>query len=137
MMRVTSLKNQNFAQNQRGKGVMRSFYMYITQIKPLENRDYKRVLKRPPSTSNNASYKPKNPANCSESLSERGYEVIFHVQIKPMENGDYDSVPKRPPSTSNNASYKQKNSENCSEPLSERGYAVVFHLYHKNQKTLL
>ena len=58
---------------------MRSFYMYITQIKPLENRDYERVLKRPPSTSNNASYKPKKPENCSEPLSERGYEVVFHV----------------------------------------------------------
>ena len=58
---------------------MMTFSMYITQIKPLENRDYERVLKRPPSTSNTASRKPKNPESCSEPLSENDYGVVFHV----------------------------------------------------------
>ena len=49
------------AQNHRAKGVIRSFSICITQIKPLENGDYESVLKRSPSTSNNASYKQKNP----------------------------------------------------------------------------
>ena len=61
---------------------MRSFYMYITQIKPLENGDYESVPKRPPSTSNNASYKQKKSENCSEPLSERGYAVVFHLYHK-------------------------------------------------------
>ena len=56
----------------------RSFSMCITQIKPLENRDYDSVLKNPPSTSNNASYIKKSEV-CSEPLSKRGYEDVFHV----------------------------------------------------------
>ena len=67
------------AQNHRAKGVMRSFSICITQIKPLENGDYESVLKRSPSTSNNASYKQKNPEIWSEPLSERGNEDGFYV----------------------------------------------------------
>ena len=66
-MRVKSQKNPNLDhQNHRAKGVMKPFTMYITKIKALENGDYESVLKRPPSTSNNASYKPKKPKNYSE-----------------------------------------------------------------------
>ena len=52
--------------------------MCIAQIKPLENGDYESVLKRPPSTSNNASY-PKKSEVCSEPQSKSGYEDVFHV----------------------------------------------------------
>ena len=47
IMRITSKKTRKFGQNHQAKGIMRTFSMYITQIKPLENGDCESVLKRP------------------------------------------------------------------------------------------
>ena len=60
--------------------------MSITQIKPLETGNYESVPKRPVSTSNNASYKPKKPYICSVPLSERGYDIESTTEIfaKPL-----------------------------------------------------
>ena len=54
--------------------------------------------KGPHWTSNNASYKPKNPEICSEPLSKRGYEVVIHVYHTNQTLGkrDYESVQKHP-----------------------------------------
>ena len=58
---------------------MGSFFMYIKQIKPLENGDYESVPKSPGSTSNNVIYKPIKSKNLSASLCERGFGVFFNV----------------------------------------------------------
>ena len=42
----------------------------------LGKKGLRKITKTPPSTSNNASYKPKKTQNYSEPLSERGYEVV-------------------------------------------------------------
>ena len=55
---------------------MRSFYMYITQIKPLKKMDYERLLKRPHQPQIMLVTSKKKTQNYSEPLSERGYEVV-------------------------------------------------------------
>ena len=54
-----STKSPNFAQNLRMKRGERLFFMCTTQIKPLENGDYKSVQKTRSLSPNNVSYKPK------------------------------------------------------------------------------
>ena len=128
-------KNPKFVQNHTAKGVMRSFSMYITHIKPLENGDYESVLKRPPSTSNNVCYKLKNQKICSGPHNKRGYVVVFHVYHTNQTLGKRGlwKCTKTPPSTSNNACYKAKIPKICSEPQSKRGYVVVFHVIYITQ----
>ena len=97
-MLFTSQKNTKIARNHRAKGVRRSFSIYITQIKPLENGDYDSVPKRPPLTSNNANYKQKNQKIARNYLTKevlRSFS-IYITKIKPLENGDYKSVQKHP-----------------------------------------
>ena len=111
-MRVTSQKKHKLCSeppSERGYEVV--FHVYHTNQTLGKRGLRKSPLKCPPSTSNNASYKPKKPENCSEPLSERDYEVVFHVNHTNQtlgKRGLRKSLLKRPPSTSNNASYKQK-----------------------------
>ena len=87
--------------------------MCITQFKPLENGDYESVLKRPLSTSNITRYKPKKHEFCSEPLSRRGSEEVFHVYHTNQTLGKrgLGKWTIHPPSTSNNENYKPKKHE--------------------------
>ena len=62
--------------------MMRSFSIYITQIKPLESGDYKSVAKRPSSTLNNVGYNQlRNSEIYWAPLNERGYDkVVFLIR---------------------------------------------------------
>ena len=74
--KITALILNNARFKPKKQGVMRSFYMYITQIKPLKKMDYERLLKRPHQPQIMLVTSKKKTQNYSEPLSERGYEVV-------------------------------------------------------------